>query len=68
MNLVASAQTFPVPVRRDMSPQKIQGCGLADGGSRLGRSCCSTLEEPYDQYGVFVQLMHSYSYSVFGKS
>ena len=30
-------------------PHKIQGCGLLNGGSRSGRSCCSTDEEPYDQ-------------------
>ena len=30
---------------------KIRGCGLSNGGSRSGRSCCSTDKEPCDQSG-----------------
>ena len=30
-------------------PHKIQGCSLSNGGSRSGRSCCGTDEEPCDQ-------------------
>ena len=28
--------------------RKIQGCGSSHGGSQLGRSCCSSSEEPVD--------------------
>ena len=30
-------------------PRKIRRCGLSNGGSRSGRSCCSTDEEPCNQ-------------------
>ena len=33
-------------------PRKIRGCGLSNGGSQSGRSCCGTDEEPCDQQGT----------------
>ena len=42
---------LPCSSRTRHIPYKIRGHGLSNGGLRLGRSCCSTLEEPFNQSG-----------------
>ena len=42
---------LPCSGQKRLIPQKVQRCGLMDGGSWSGRSCCGTLEEPCDQLG-----------------
>ena len=43
-NLPCSSQIWLIP-------HKIRGCGSLNGGTRSGRSCCGTLEEPFNQLG-----------------
>ena len=42
---------LPCSGQIQLVPRKIRGCGLSDGGSRSGRSCCGTSEEPFNQSG-----------------
>ena len=42
---------LPCSGQKQLIPQKVRGCGSLNGGSRSGRSCCGTLEEPCDQSG-----------------
>ena len=39
---------LPCSSRKRRVSRKIRGCGLSNGGSRLGGSCCGTSEEPVD--------------------
>ena len=39
---------LPCSSRKQRVSRKIRGCGSSNGGSRLGRSCCSSSEEPVD--------------------
>ena len=42
---------LPCSSRTRHIPYKIRGHGLSNGGLRLGSSCCSTSEEPFNQSG-----------------
>ena len=42
---------LPCSGRKQHFSCKIRGCGLLHGSSRLGRSCCSTSEEPGNYQG-----------------
>ena len=39
---------LPCSSRKRCIPHKVRGCGLSHGGSRSGRSCCGSSEEPFD--------------------
>ena len=39
---------LPCSSRKRRVSRKIRGCGLLNGSSRLGRSCCGSSEEPVD--------------------
>ena len=39
---------LPCSSWKQQLPQKVQGSSSTNGGSRLGQSCCGSLEEPFD--------------------